>query len=175
MAYSDKSGAVSESVGLLISILVRYPEVGSINYEPKTRVLKFTFIVREALPPERIEAFRRKLKASVETYDLLTRRTHRVVTLQATTCHDLTFLEIRRDVASLTEEEITMIIGLLRQEFGASLATEPNDPLLEEELLTEENVISHMLENVREKTPDRRLIAFREEGRVLVFANRNRV
>lgn len=175
VASPGKVDAMSESIGLLISLLVRYPEVGTINYEPKTRVLKFTFIVKEALAPEKVAALKKKLSSCLGAFAFLTKKGRRLASLEASTHENFTFLEIKRDVASLTEEEISLIIGLMREEFGQSLITEQNDPLLEEELLAEGDLIGHMLENVKEKTPEKRLIAFREEGKVLVFANRNRV
>jgi hypothetical protein len=154
---------------------VRYPEVASINYEPKTHALKFTFILKEVLSPERLRQLERRFAECLEALAYLTKRKCRLASLEASVHENLTFLEVRRDMASLTEEEISLLIGLLRQEFGNSLVREQNDPTLEEELLAEEDLISHMLENVREKVPDKRLIAFREEGKVLVFANRNRL
>lgn len=160
---------MSESTGLLISLLVRYPEVATINYEPQKRVLKFTFIVKEALSPLKVEALKEKLASCLGAFYFLTKKGRPLASLGASTYEGLTFLEVKRDVTSLTEEEISLIIGLLRQEFGSSLITEQNDPLLEEELLGEEDLIGHMLENVRETKLEKRLIAFREEGRVLVF------
>ncbi|MGB9887418.1 MAG: hypothetical protein ACPLRW_10505 [Moorellales bacterium] len=167
--------ATSESVGLLISLLVRYPEVATINYEPQAHALKFTFIIREVLSSDRIRDLEVKLAQCLDAFSYLTKRGSRLVSLQASIQDRFTFLEIKRDMFSLSEEEISLLIGLLREEFGNSLVSEPSDPMLEEELLAQENLIGHMLENVKEKVSDKRLIAFREEGKVLVFANRNRL
>lgn len=161
--------AMSESIGLLISLLVRYPEVGSIKYEPKTRALKFTFRIKEALSLEKVALLKEKITACLGAFDALTKRGRRMRGLDISVYNNFTFVEIKRDVASLAEEEISLLIGLLRQEFGQSLLTEQSDPLLEEELLAEEDIIGHMLENVKETTLEKRLIAFREEGKVLVF------
>ncbi|MGI6678893.1 MAG: hypothetical protein ACOX2Q_07505 [Dehalobacterium sp.] len=40
-AIYSQEGGVSECVGLLISILIRYPEVGSIHFDPQTHEIRF--------------------------------------------------------------------------------------------------------------------------------------
>ncbi|MGB9660549.1 MAG: hypothetical protein ACPL5F_00840 [Moorellaceae bacterium] len=162
-------GELSDSVGLLISILVRYPEVGTINYEPGSRVLKFSFMLAASLKGKDLQEFAHRFTKSLSTYNLLENRIPRVISLNYNCFQQLTVLEVQRDVETLSQGEIGLIMALVRQEFNEALVAEPNENIQEEELLVQEEIIDHMLESLKGEVPQKKLIAFREEGRVLVF------
>lgn len=159
----------SESVELLTSIMVCYPEVGTINFEPDKQVLKFTFILSQVLPDEEIDQFRDKLLASIEAYNNLENRQAAVIGLTAHFCDRLTLLEITRDVETLDYDEIALMIVLLKRAFGKYILAEDYEGLPEEDLLMQEDLIRQTLECLRRGGQNKRLVAFREEGRVLVF------
>ncbi len=170
MHYKSKfQGEVSDSIGLLISILVRYPEVGTINYEPVKQELKFTFIFSCVLEESELVNFKKTVIESIETYNQLDGRNISVIEVTHQICENFTKVEVTRDVGTLTQEEISMVIELVHMNFAKNLITEKNDYLLEEELLMQEELIEHMLENLKISSPEKNLFAFREEGRVLVF------
>lgn len=160
---------VSDSIGLLISILVRYPEVGTINYDPINQQLKFTFIFSRVLEETELVNFKKIVVDSIETYNKLEDRTPAFVESSCYLCENFTMFEIIRDVGTLTQEEISMVIELMHMNFTQNLVSEKNDALMEEDLLMQEELIEHMLENIKISSPEKNLIAFREEGRVLVF------
>lgn len=160
---------VADSIGLLISILVRYPEVGTINYEPETHVLTFTFVLSCLFMEEQLDSFQTKLFACLETYNYLEAKKPKIINLSSSVCRNFTVLEIRRDVETLSQTELSLIVSLIRQEFRDNLVAEESDNLIEEEILLQEELIGHMLENMKGAIPEKKLIAFREEGRVLVF------
>ncbi len=162
-------GGVSDSFGLLISILVRFPEVATINYEPQDQVLRFTFILTQPLGKKITDQFKKRFRKSLEVYNLLKKRVPKIINLKYTPYDRLMILEIQRDLDSLSRNEISLIIAMVREMFEARLVSENNDNVLEEELLLQEELIDHMLESVRGTVPQRQLIAFREEGRVMVF------
>ena len=58
----------SASVGLLVSILVRYPEVCTISYMPESRALDFSFMVSRRVEEDEIRAFKEKALASIQVY-----------------------------------------------------------------------------------------------------------
>lgn len=160
---------VSDSIGLLISILVRYPEVGTINYDPIQQNLKFTFIFSGVLDEAELVNFKRTVIDSIEAYNSLESRIPKVVETCDFLCENFTMFEIVRDVGTLTQEEIALVISLVYGSFTHKLITDKNDLLMEEDLLMQEELIEHMLENIKVSSPEKNLIAFREEGRVLVF------
>ncbi len=38
---------VGSQVDLLVSLLVRYPEIGAVHYEPQEKALRFIYLVRD--------------------------------------------------------------------------------------------------------------------------------
>lgn len=170
MTLKYKNGnTVSDSIGLLISILVRYPEVGTINFDPQSHELKLTFIFTGEFENSEVNSLNSIIEDSVITYHKLEKTNPRVICLEWQTCNNYTVLEIKRDVDTLSQDEISLIIGLFQEHFHQSLVADTNDGLWEEDLLVQEEMINHMLENMKNEVPDKKLIAYREEGKVLVF------
>lgn len=160
---------MTNSVSLLISILIRYPEVAKINYDPEMQILKFTFIYSGDLSTSEIDGLRDRILSSIEVYNKLENKQSQVVNLDYKLSDNLTMIEIQRDVDTLVQEEIALMVELFRQYINSRLVTEESDELVDEDLVIQEELIQHMLESVKAKTENKRLYAFREEGRVLVF------
>lgn len=170
LQYKSKSQEeVSDSIGLLISILVRYPEVGTINYDPADQDLKFTFMFSRVLDESELVNFKKKVIDSIETYNELEGITPTIIEADYSVCEHFTKFSVKRDVGTLTQEELSMVIELVYNDFRNYLVTEASENIMEEDLLMQEELIEHMLENLKANTPGKNLIAFREEGRVLVF------
>ncbi|MHB8171627.1 MAG: hypothetical protein ACYDG6_08805 [Thermincolia bacterium] len=166
---SRRAAEVSDTIGLLISILVRYPEVASINFDPQGQVLKFTFIFSGDISKDEQETFEAKLWNYLDAYLQLEDMNNEVASIQWLTYDKFSILELTRDVDTLTQEEIAIITSLVKDDFGHGLVTESSDSIAEEDLMMQEELISHMLENLKGSRQEKKLIAFREEGKVLVF------
>lgn len=160
---------VTDSVGLLISILVRYPEVATINFDPSRQVLQFTFIASRVLQPAELDRLRETVLDSIAAFNLLENRQAAVSSIDCQVYEQLTMVEVRRDVRTLVQEEIALVVQLLRRHLDRDLVAETGESLVEEDLLIQEEIIEHMLENIKGSGEDKHLFAFREEGRVLVF------
>jgi len=157
------------SVGLLISILMLYPEVATINFNPGKRLLRFTFIYSKVLADSELNNLKEKLMESIEVYNLLEGKKTRVVTIESQICDNLTIIEVQRDVDTLVQGEITLIVELFRQYLNDNLVTEVSGRFFEEDLIAQEELIGRMLESMKSRSQDKYLFAFRDEGKVLVF------
>lgn len=160
---------ISRSVGLLISMLVRYPEIGTINFDPQKETLKFTFLLTKLLRDTEYEGWEQRLRSSLEAYWYLDNKPVTSFAVNRSSFGKITVLELVRDVGTLTQEEIALVVAIMRDQFGPLLVADHNESLLEEDLLIQEELIEEMLEDLRDAHPQKNLIAFREEGRVLVF------
>lgn len=158
-----------DSVNLLTSILVRYPEVATINLDPEQQLLTFTFILSRPMPAAGVAGLREKLLASIDVFNWLEGRGVRYATVVHLPGEQLTRLEVKRDVESLEREEIGLIVELLRQHLKNDLITEADEPLAGEDALFQEEVIDQSLQILKEASEVKCLFAFRDEGRVLVF------
>ncbi len=160
---------VTDCVGLLISILVRYPQVASINFDPWEQILRFNFICSRVLNEHEYEEFKMLLVNSIQTYNYLEKKDAALIEIVHQVYDDLTLIEIKRDVGTLVQEEIALVVAVFNQFMGGNLVSDLNEAIIEEDLIVQEEIIEHMLESVRGSVEDKRLYAFREEGKVLVF------
>ena len=78
-------------------------------------------------------------------------------------------LSILRDFNSISKNEISLIVALLQENLKNYLIIDPNHSLVEEDMLSQEEVIEDMLENIKNHKILHPLIGIRENGRVLIF------
>lgn len=167
--YSQEGGQISDGVNLLISILVRYPEVGAIDYNPENQSLKLTFMLSGIPSDAELSATKKGIYDSIAAYHMLEGYDNTFADISMNVCDQVAMLKMIRDVKTLSKGEIALIITLLRDGFKNRLITDQNDSMQEEDLLVQEELIEDMLENLKKAQAGHKLIGIREDGRVLVF------
>ncbi len=166
---SKNDGHVSDGVHLLISLLVRYPEIGTINFDPDNHALKLTFMVYNRELDINMSAIEKLLNNSLTVYHSLEGFSDITVQVELVSTPPLVTIHLVRDIYSLGKGEIELVIAILKDQFADALIVEQNSILVEEELLFQEELIDNMLENVKNEDSGRSLFGIREEGRVMVF------
>lgn len=160
---------ISDGVNLLISILVRYPEIGAINYDGDTHTIKMTFMLADIPTAGEFARLKEILLASIAAYHSLEQIKGARAEISLSSCEQVAMLAIRRDVPTLSKGEMALLIALLRENLRERLVIDDNEAILEEDLLVQEEVIVNMLENMKREHQSNGLIGIREDGRVLVF------
>lgn len=166
-SIQDRGG--SGSAGLLVSILLRFPEVGSVTFDPHSHALCFTLLLKQRMVADGFRRLQVLVLESVAAFSFLQGIEPRLVDINRTSLQGLTAIEISRDVETLTREEISLLIGLMRARFSDGLVVESDSGLMEEDLIVQEQLIDEALDDLRETQQQHNLIAYREGGRVLVF------
>lgn len=161
---SIDSNYLNYGTGLLVSILLRYPEVGTISccQEQQALVLKF-LVVKEC----NFEALQNKLSQALEMFHKIEGRNMKLCNIEKLE-QELDLLVITRDLRSMTQNEMNLIIEIIKNELGEQLITDECS-LAEDEIILQEEVISHMLAAIRSNGTEKNITAIREDGRVLVF------
>lgn len=164
--YKD-GGHVPDGVGLLISILVRYPEVCSVRYLQKQHALKFQFVLFASsdlvnLPQNLLDA--------IEVFHQLEETPMKICKADGQQEEDFYRLTVTRDVESMTQTEVGLIVDLVKGSSTRELACDEME-LQEDELQFQEEIIDQILEHLQKNELDKSFIAVREEGRVLVYKN----
>lgn len=161
-----------DGINLLASILVCYPEIGTVSYEPgEDEALRFTYAL-SPLPAQRdCESAAAALRDSIETYHALAGVAGARIGISLEAQGRTAFLHLIRDVRTLSRGEIGMVSQLMADRFGDALLV---DPLLDmeemdAELDAREDAIDHMLGALRLARGAARIVGIREDGRVLVF------
>jgi hypothetical protein len=163
----------SNSMSLIAFLLVRYPEIGSISFDPEQKTMQFSFVLVKLLEQTDLAQFTEQLTLSMNSMSLLQNREMGQLKVTCNEDEGLSFLEITRDVDSLSQEEISLIIGVVQQFFEGILLLDQEEAAQEEDVLLQEEMIEHMLEDLKDSRQEKKLIGFREEGRVLIFNRTN--
>lgn len=167
--YHQDDEHISDGVNLLISILVRYPEIGTINFDPQTSSLKLTFMFSNLQGQKDFLSIKSNLLDSINVYHMLEGTNVELADIELSSYGQMTMMNIIRDVHTLSKSEITLLIAILRENFKDRLIIDYHDGMLEEDLVMQEEVIDNMLENMKKQYLGNNLIGIREDGRVLVF------
>ena len=157
----------TDQVSLLISLLVRFPEIGTVHYDPLDQVLRLVFLLK-GVRSDNLKTFGKWFESHLAAFHTLKQEPVSTATLQFVDNGELDMLEIRRDLFSLSREEISLIIHLVSDFFSESLVREGSD-VSEEDKEDQDAVIESMLSS-GPLTGNERLTGFRESGRVLVFS-----
>ncbi|WP_407308580.1 hypothetical protein [Desulfosporosinus sp. SB140] len=157
----------SDGVDLLTSILMRYSELGAVHYWYEQHALKFTFMIKQQIDLASLEDI---LRPALEFYHHLEGQKIRVLEITCRNEENVSVLTIVRDLESVSQREVGLIVELLKRKFGKQLVYDETN-LADEELAFQEEVISQMLTSIKFMDIQRNVIALRDEGRVLVFNN----
>lgn len=160
---------ISYGVNLLISLLIRHPEIGTVNFTPQNNCLKLKFMLSAIPSTIEISTMKKLLIDSITAYTRLEGLSLEIYEFELYPHNDVAMLSIIRDFKTISTNEIALIVALLRENLKDYLIIDPNDSLLEEDLLLQEEVIEDMLENIKPQEFLHPLIGIRENGRILIF------
>jgi hypothetical protein len=156
---------VPDGVGLLISILWRYPEVSSIHYWQEQHALKFTFMLMDI---DDISGLLLKLPEALSIFHNFENRKMLRCNVEFRQEERVCILTITRDVDSMTRSEVGLIVDLVKLEFNDSLIID-QVYLPEDEILYQEELIGQLLATILSGDIDKNVVAVRAEGKVLVY------
>ncbi len=159
----------SDAVGLVVALLVRYPEVATILSHPTDGTVTLSFAIRDALDRVNATSARESVVEHVRSLLEVTGEIAEVVSVATESDRAMSFVRVTRDARSFTRDELEMLVTLLDDRFGTRLvkSLSAEDEGLEDE--TPDDLIEYALEALRDPQHKRSLVGFREEKRVLVY------
>ncbi|KUO66591.1 MAG: hypothetical protein APF84_17355 [Gracilibacter sp. BRH_c7a] len=158
------SNYLNYSTGLLVSILLRYPEVGTISCCQKQQALILKFLVTKDC---KFEGLKTKLTQALEMFHKIEGRKMRLFSIEKQE-QELDLLVITRDLGSITQNEMNLIVEIIKNDLEKQLIVDDSN-LMEEEIVFQEETINHMLAAIRSNGTEKNITALRDDGRVLVF------
>lgn len=176
---SLRGADASEGVAFLTSLLVRFPELGSAQLAPARGELRLEFYLSSEVDASRFDEFLVKFKMSWDLFfELLrveptVRRIARVVDYPGEENPqeaDVEIVRVTRDLETLTLEELSMVVSLIKERFIATLIE--GEPVAPSEARYQEQVLLRSLDRVRsDPHSSSSLTGFRDEVRVLVYSS----
>lgn len=170
MQQAKKENAVNlDGINLLVSILLRYPEIGTISFEPKNNSLKLTFMLDKLIADSEFAKFKKLLLNSIIAYHYLEKINDAKIEINTALHSNTLFIHIIRDIRTISQNEIRLISTLMVKHFPNTLITDEVGAEQAGLDSVQEEVIDHMLGNVKMNQLTERIVGIWEEGRVLVF------
>lgn len=164
----------SDAVGLIITLLVRFPEIATIVSHPADGTLTLSFGVASALDRATVVTVRESIIDHVRVLLGCGREMPDALEVKCESDAGMSFVRITRDVRTLTREELHVLVAVVTDRFGALLVKSPaSDDAFEDEAAADE-VVECALEALRDPAQQRSLVGFREEKRVLVYFMKTR-
>lgn len=158
----------NNSMSLIVSLMVRYPEIATLSLDPEEKTLHFTFLIGHELSEKEFQPFMENYTMGLEIMAEINQKRHRIASVSFHSQDKFGFVEVVRDISSLSQEEISLIVQLVQEKLGEILC-DPEEAVGEEEKVFQEELIEHMLEDLKDSRQEKKLIGIREEGRVMIF------
>ena len=159
----------TNSMSLIVSLLIRYPEIATLKLDPQLKCFIFSFMIMRGLPPKELKSLRTEIQLSLEVFADLTQQTPTIFNISFRRSKGLTLLEVKRDSPSLSQDEIALLVSIVKKRFHEDLAKDQDDEVGEDEQYFQEEMIDHMLEDLKDTRQEKMLIGIREDGRVMIF------
>ena len=162
---------VKNGVQLLATMLVCFPEIETVSYEPKKGRLTMDFDIMEHISPEAVEEFSYFLADSIETYNHLENGSANAMLVESERYEDLTIIHISRKLTEMTRGEISLIAKLIENRFGDKLLVDSHtlSALEPEFALVQQDTLDRMLTLMRDTPLNERLVGIREHNQVVVY------
>lgn len=166
-------GRRSVGVQLLGALLVCYPEVASLSYEPREDRLSLFFLVKSPLPTRgELLHFVDLLEESLEAYHELEFGMNAWLAIRTEGQGTMLTFEVVRNIADLSRGELEIMAELFDNEYGERLEVAEDTAGEGTELFDmQSDMLDYMLDNAAEiaATTRERLAGLRENGRIAVF------
>lgn len=156
-------------ISLLSTILLYYPEISKINFDPRKQVVKFNFYLSSSVPEEKLKKFQKRAEQALSAFFYLEKKQVNISNLTCQTLDFFRIIEIERDIHTLSRKEIDLVISFLKEELKKYIITDDDEDFPMEDLALQEEAIKLLFENVEKELPETELVAMRDEGKVLVF------
>ena len=112
---------MSTGVQLLASMLVCYPELYTVTYEPRDTEITLDFVVKKKIAHEEMEEFANLVDKSVQTYHELQGGDPVWLAIDADVNGTRMTVHVRRQLATMLRGELDLLAELFCDKFGEAL------------------------------------------------------
>lgn len=158
----------SPGTNLLICMLIRYPELSSLRYNPDTGEMSFTLLLNGHATAEQQAEFAAFVGQYFDVCRDLDKSFGRLGRITHTLMEGVTMLVYEQHVDQLTIMEVRLFIQLVGEFYQEKLAGEVHG-LQDAELEAQEELIEHLLGQKESLREEQSIIAYRDGGKVFVY------
>ena len=162
---------MSTGVQLLASMLVCYPELYAVAYDPKETEITLDFVVEAKIGREEMEEFANLVDKSVQTYHDLHGSGPVWLAIDADVNGKLMTVHVRRQLISMLRGELNLLTELFHEKFGEALQIDVHtlDALEPEFSTMQSNLLDQMFDLAQASRIKERMIGMRDKDKFVVY------
>lgn len=153
---------------LMISFLIRYPEIASLRYNQGSQTLSFTVLLKEQVDEQRQAQCIEFLQGYYEACRMLDTSFPVLGRVEHSALDGVTVLVYEQQVERLTMMEVRLLVQLFGEFYGDLIGADILS-LQEEDLYAQEEIIEQILGQKETWRSEKSIVAYREGGRVYVY------
>ncbi len=153
---------------LVVSFLIRYPELSSLRYNPESGVMAFTILLRGEATDQQQAQFESHVNDSLAVCQEYSRAISVLGTVSHALMDGVTILTYEQQVGLLSIMEIRLFMQLAI-DFYQGMFGDEGYPLPEEELELQERLIEQILKKKDAWREEKPIVAYRDGGKVFVY------
>lgn len=159
------SEASMDSIQLVASLLMCYPEMGKVTLDSAEEGVWLDFSLLAEPDAEKMVKTEKLITDSLKLFHELEGISHARLAF----FYEKLALHVFRDIESLTRTEIELLVALINDSFGDILVPDAVREMDEETLYTQSEMIDHRIRFLRENHIKENMVGIREDGRVMVY------
>ena len=162
---------MNTGVQLLASMLVCYPELYAVAYEPQDTEITLDFVVKKKIADEEMEEFANLVDKSVQTYHDLHGSGPVWLALDADVNGSRMTVHVRRQLATMLRGELDLLAELFCDKFGDDLQIDVHtlDSLEPDFSNMQSNVLDQMFDMAQSSRIREKMIGMRDKDKVVVY------
>lgn len=161
----------ADAIGLVVALLVRFPEIATLVSHPNDGTLTVSFVVSKRLDRAAQASIREAVLEHTRSFTAFDGEPHGALQVDCECDEGMTFVRVTRDASSFSREELQMLTALVSERFGDLLLKSPavDDDFGDEDVAAQDELVDYALEALRDPSQSKSMVGFREEKRVLVY------
>lgn len=152
---------------LFISISLSYPELNAVRYETNQCIIGLEIALQGGILPAEEQMFTAYASQCLNIYYRLQKIKPVVSKVYFKTLGEITLLNFERDIKSMSEGEIELILNLAKDYFPNRIIYDLGESIAEEPL--KNKLKQRLLRRMSQDEDKHHFLAFRKQGKVLVY------
>ncbi|HQA06448.1 MAG TPA: hypothetical protein PLM20_01295 [Syntrophomonadaceae bacterium] len=152
---------------LFISISLTYPELHSIRYDSDHDIISCQIAVQGDIATDQEKHLLTRFKQCLDLYHTMTGDKASIMRVYVQRLSEVTLLHYERDMNTMSEGEIGLLLNLTRDIISNRILYDTGDSITEEPF--KNKVKQNLLRRISKDEDKHQFLAFRKQGRVLVF------
>lgn len=153
---------------VFLTVSLEHPEINAVKYLAEREQIILEVALNTAIDPMKRGQFLKKTQDCLELFHHLAGKKPKLMKIELIEKSGLSLLRFYRDVGTLSQDEISLLILILQEEFANLLVKDDND-IVSKDAFKRKLKRSLMQKLNHDQSNATDFLAYRKEGRVFVF------